>query len=86
VRFANQQLITLWQLEALWRTTALRSHTIFRRGYNLFGPIIARRITSPWVADAAYVALKPAELLARLIVILVATPGFPPKLQAGVTS
>jgi hypothetical protein len=67
-RLANQQLITLWQLEALWRTHDPRSHAVFRRAYNIIGPIIARRITAPLIADALYIALKPAELLARLFV------------------
>lgn len=65
---ANQQLITLWQFEALWRTHAPASHAICRRVYNHVGPVVARRITSPWLADATYIAIKPMELVARLIV------------------
>ncbi|MBI3882483.1 MAG: hypothetical protein HY301_20785 [Verrucomicrobia bacterium] len=65
---ANQQLITLWKFEALWRARAPRSHAIFRRGYNRLGSVIARRITSPWVADLAFIALKPLEMVAALIV------------------
>lgn len=67
-RLANQQLATLWQFESLWRNNSPRSHRIFRRGYNIIGPILARRIRSPWLADAVYLALKPAELLAQLTV------------------
>jgi hypothetical protein len=67
-RLVNQQLATLWQLEALWRGRAQRSHAVFRRGYNVVGPIIARRITAPLIADALYVALKPAEFFGRLLV------------------
>jgi hypothetical protein len=61
---ANQQLMTLWQFEAAWRVHAPRSHARFRRAYNLIGPAIARNITSSWIADLAYLALKPAEFLA----------------------
>ncbi len=77
-RAANQQLLTLWQLEALWSARAPRSHASFRFAYDRLGPGIARRLTSTWAADAAYVALQPAEFLARMIVSL-ATP------QQGVT-
>lgn len=64
---ANQQLLTLWQFENFWRNRAPRSHQIFRRGYNRFGPFIAAQIESPWLADFAYLALKPVELAARLV-------------------
>lgn len=67
-RRANQQLITMWQFEELWRARAPRSHAAFRLVYNGCGPAVAKRIRSPWVADLAYVALKPVELLARKIV------------------
>jgi hypothetical protein len=64
-RYANQQLITFWEFESLWRAFAPRSHAFFRRCYNRFGPWLARRITSPWGADIVYLALKPAEIVAR---------------------
>jgi len=66
-RQANQQLITLWQFENLWREKSPRSHRHFRRFYNRAGPRVAARIRSPWVADAAFIALKPVELMARCI-------------------
>jgi len=66
-REANHQLITLWHFEQLWREHFPLTHFWFRRVYNRVGPIIARQITSPWMADAVYVALKPAEWLARFI-------------------
>jgi hypothetical protein len=62
----NQQLITFWQFENLWRNFAPRSHRIFRSGYNRVGPIIAARIKSPWLADFVYFAIKPLELIAKL--------------------
>jgi len=73
-RVANQQLATLWAFEALWRHSAPRTHATFRRVYNVVGPIIARRITSPWIADVLYVALKPAEVFARIAVKVAAFP------------
>ena len=63
-RLVNQQLITFWQFEDLWRNLAPRSHRIFRRGYNRVGPIIAAQIKSPWLADFIYFAIKPLELMA----------------------
>ena len=69
---ANQQLATLWAFEALWRQHAPGIHAAFRRVYNVVGPIIAKRIASPWMADAVFVALKPAEFFARFVVNAVA--------------
>jgi hypothetical protein len=65
---ANRQLLTLWQFEELWRSRAPGSHAAFRRVYNLAGPAVARRITSPWLADLTYFALKPVEWVARKII------------------
>lgn len=62
---ANQQLITFWQFEDLWRNFAPRSHRIFRCGYNRVGPMIAAQIKSPWLADFTYLAIKPLELVAK---------------------
>ena len=67
-RLANQQLLVFWQFETAWQNISPLTHTIFRRGYNIVGPIIARRITSPWVADIFYLALKPAECFARFAI------------------
>jgi hypothetical protein len=67
---ANQQLRVLWQFEAVWRNRFPRSHSAFRRFYNHIGPAVARRINSPLRADLAYLALKPAEFLAGLILQL----------------
>jgi hypothetical protein len=67
-RLVTPQLLTFWQFEALWRACAPSSHRIFRCGYNYIGPVIARQVNSPWLADAVFLALKPAEMLAGLIV------------------
>lgn len=67
---ANRQLLILRQLEAVWRNRAPRSHSAFRRLYNRIGPASARRINTPLRADLAYLALKPVEFLAGLILQL----------------
>ncbi len=65
-RLANQQLLTFWQFENLWCVCSPRSHAMFRKIYNCVGPVIARRISSPCLADLTFIALKPLEWLARL--------------------
>jgi len=67
VQRANAQLVALRRLEALWRRACPRSHAAFRRLYNVCGPRAAAFIRSPWAADLAYLSLKPAEWLARLL-------------------
>jgi hypothetical protein len=64
---ANRQLITLWQFEHCWRNQSPRSHAAFRKVYNRAGPVVAARIKSPWLADLAYLAIKPVELVARAV-------------------
>jgi hypothetical protein len=44
-----------------------RLHIVLRRIYDVVGKTLARKIQNPFMADIAYVALKPAEWLARLI-------------------
>ncbi len=66
-RNANQQLIALWNFERLWREQLPQSHRWFRSLYNRMGPAVARHINSPWKADLLYLALKPAEWLARFV-------------------
>lgn len=83
IRLANQQLITLWEFEALWRRATPRCHALFRRGYNVIGPILARRITSPLIADLFYLVLKPAEFIGCLLLSLVALRHHFTKLQPG---
>lgn len=65
-RLANQQLLTFWQFENLWRAQFPHSHAQFRKIYNRVGPMIARRISSPCLADLTFIALKPMEWLAWL--------------------
>ncbi|HUA65437.1 MAG TPA: DUF6688 family protein [Alphaproteobacteria bacterium] len=66
-RLVNQQLITFWQFENLWRNFAPCSHRIVRCVYNRVGPLIAARIKSPWLADLTYLAIKPFELIAKIV-------------------
>ena len=72
---ANQQLLTLWQFEALWRAHAPGSHAAFRRVYNVIGPVVARRIAFPWLADLVFFCLKPVELFAAVILSAVREMG-----------
>lgn len=65
-RRANRQLVTFWQFEERWQRQAPASHAAFRQIYNRVGPRLARHLTRRWLADLAWLALKPAELLARL--------------------
>jgi uncharacterized membrane protein len=66
-RKANQQLLTLWQLEDFWRQRAPRSHARFRRFYNVMGPVVASCLTAPFLADLAYLAIKPVEIMGMAI-------------------
>ncbi len=64
-RSANLQLLTFWRFENRWRNQSPSSHAAFRAVYNRVGPAVAARITSPWLADLAYLAIKPVEFAAR---------------------
>ncbi len=68
LRQANQQLLRFWRFEAVWQSGFPRMHAAFRWIYNRVGPILARRIRSPWFADFIYLALKPLELVAMVLV------------------
>jgi hypothetical protein len=67
---ANHQLLTFWQFEDAWRRRAPAVHSLFRRIYNRVGPLVARRVRRAWMADAIYLALKPAEFIAALLMRL----------------
>jgi hypothetical protein len=67
-RRASRQLIIFWKLEQIWDEASPRTHRIFRRLYNRVGPMIARRIRSPFVADAVYLTLKPLEWVATVVI------------------
>ncbi|MCY2950619.1 MAG: hypothetical protein NTU53_01420, partial [Planctomycetota bacterium] len=40
---------------------------VFRRVYDVVGPVLARGVVNAWVADAVYVSLKPVEWGARMM-------------------
>jgi len=63
---ANQQLVIFWQFENLWQARSPRIHAMFRIIYNCIGPVVARLISSPWLADLTFIVLKPLEWLVRL--------------------
>ena len=53
------------------QAVAPRLHCFCRTGYDKIGQALARRITSPWAADAAYVMLKPVEWFSSLVLRIV---------------
>jgi hypothetical protein len=63
--WVNRQLQTLKCAELVLQVLAPRLHRALRFVYNIIGPVLARRLTHPFLADIAYLSLKPAELLAR---------------------
>jgi hypothetical protein len=67
-RRVNDQLLTFWALEARWRVVLPGSHRLARRVYNRVGPLVARRLRHPLLADAMCLVLKPAEWAARAVV------------------
>lgn len=62
----NHQLRRLKAAEIALRTVWPAGHRCVRRVYDLLGSALARRIARPWLADAAYLLLKPAEGLAAM--------------------
>jgi hypothetical protein len=65
---ANKQLLIFWQFEAILQARAPRSHRYLRRIYNRIGPAVARRLISPWLADAVHISLLPLQLLAEIVI------------------
>jgi len=58
----NAQLRRLKCVEIALAATCPRTHRVIRLPYDTIGPPLARRITaSPWLADVAYLTLKPVE-------------------------
>ncbi|MGI9456587.1 MAG: DUF6688 family protein [Aeoliella sp.] len=64
----TRQLQLLKSLEILLKESVPRLHKSLRRVYNRVGPVIARRLGNPWLADGVYILLKPAEWLAWVVV------------------
>ncbi len=66
-RPVNRQLQRLKCAELALMAVHPRLHKFFRRIYNVIGKYLARRIHNPFLADAAYLLLKPWEWFARLV-------------------
>jgi len=60
-KVVNQQLQRMWAFEDILRERVPRFHKGLRFVYNRAGPVIARRIKHPLVADMVYIVLKPVE-------------------------
>lgn len=63
----NSQLQRLKCFELTLLVTAPRLHAVLRSVYDFIGPIFARRIKNPFVADLAYIVLVPFEWLATRV-------------------
>jgi hypothetical protein len=68
LRKVNRQLLVFWRFEEVWQASLPFTHQIFRSLYNRLGPLIARRMRNPFVADAVYLLLKPFEYMAAKLV------------------
>lgn len=63
----NRQLQFLKCAELAWMAVQPRSHRRLRRVYDVVGRLLARQIRNPFLADLAYLLLKPLDLSARWI-------------------
>jgi MFS family permease len=63
----NAQLQRLKCAELALKAVNPRLHEVLRKLYDTLGRPIARRMTNPFVADAAYLLLKPFEWLATMV-------------------
>jgi hypothetical protein len=70
VKRVNRQLAVFKAAELALRTLSPPAHRILRRVYDFLGPKAAARIQSPFFADVAYVALKPFELVALVVLFV----------------
>jgi len=70
VRRVTEQLLTLKAGELTLKAAAPELHRALRRAYDRVGPPVARRITTPWRADLAYLTLVPFAVTTRLVLAL----------------
>ena len=63
----NAQLQRLKCAELALKAVAPRLHRLLRAAYNALGHPLARRMTNPFVADAAYLLLKPFEWISIFV-------------------
>ncbi|MEM7028910.1 MAG: DUF6688 family protein [Chloroflexota bacterium] len=68
----NEQLQVLKAAELCLKVTTPRIHLLLRAVYDVVGQRLAQCLVNPIIADAAYLLLKPAELAAKgLMLILI---------------
>ncbi len=72
----NRQLATANAFEELLHTRWPRFGRFARRTYDALGYPVSRHLKSRWVADAVYLAMKPAEW-AFYLALLLLDPGDP---------
>ncbi len=65
-----RQLIVLKTFELVIQSNFPSIHRWLREVYDIVGPRLARRISNPWVADLAYVSLKPLEWLILMSLVI----------------
>jgi hypothetical protein len=63
----NAQLQRLKCAELALKAVSPRLHGVLRKLYDTLGRPIARRMKNPFVADAAYLLLKPFELISIFV-------------------
>ncbi len=62
----NHQLRVMKAGELALRVVTPRLHCALRRVYDRVAPRVARRVTSPWLADGVYLLLVPVACVVRL--------------------
>jgi hypothetical protein len=67
----NKQLQILKCAELALMVFQPRLHKMLRNAYNVIGKSMAKRMRNPFLADVAYLMLKPGEHLARLLLKIV---------------
>ena len=67
----NRQLQILKCAELAWMAVQPRSHKTVRRIYDVLGKPLAKRIRNPFLADIAYLMLKPGDWLAWRILRMI---------------
>jgi hypothetical protein len=70
IRRMNRQLLWLKCGEIALRTASPALHRGLRRVYDRWGPWLARSLQNPWLADVAYLSLKPIEWSTRIMLLL----------------
>ena len=71
VYLVNAQMRYLKAAELLLANLSPETHRGCRWAYDRIGPVLASALVHPVLADAAYLGLKPAEWLARVVLALV---------------